>query len=190
MKISSQRSFWILDFKSWIFNPKSTIHNHKFSRGFTLIELLVVISIIAILAAAIIPNFVGFDKEAKIAATKSNLDTIRSRITLYRAKEGRYPATLQDLVDRKYLDAGVRRPYLKKIPSELLSKNKGENEVAMLTTEDPLTDEGGWVYLTDTAEVIINLKSPLDKSWGGTCRSDTQRVVTEGLPFWARLFCC
>jgi len=135
-------------------------------KGFTLIELLVVISIIAILAAAIIPNFVGFDKEAKIAATKSNLDTIRSRITLYRAKEGRYPATLQDLVNRKYLDAGARRPYLKKIPAELLSRNKGSNEVAVLTSDDPLTDEGGWVYLIDTAEVIINLKSPLDKSWG------------------------
>ena len=42
-------------------------------KGFTLLELLIVISIIAILAATIIPSFVGFDAEARLAATKTNL---------------------------------------------------------------------------------------------------------------------
>ena len=136
------------------------------NRGFTMIELLIVISIIAILAAAIIPNFIGFDTEARVAATKSNLDTLRTRVTLFRAKEGVYPASLADLLNRSYLDAGVQKPYLQKMPPELVSSKKGSNEHRAQRSDDPLTNEGGWVYRTDTAEVVINLDQPLDKSWG------------------------
>ncbi len=135
-------------------------------RGFTMIELLIVISIIAILAAAIIPNFIGFDTEARVAATKSNLDTLRTRVTLYRAKEGVYPTTLGELLNRTYLDAGVSKPYLQKVPPELISSKKGSNVHQAQKSDDPLTGEGGWVYRSDTAEVVVNLEQPLDKSWG------------------------
>lgn len=138
----------------------------KRRQGFTMIELLIVISIIAILAAAIIPNFIGFDTEARVAATKSNLDTLRTRITLYRAKEGVYPTSLDDLLNRSYTDAGVLKPYLQKIPPELISSKKGSNDRKAQLSTDPLTNEGGWVYRTDTADTIINLSQPLDKSWG------------------------
>ncbi len=138
----------------------------KSRSGFTMIELLIVISIIAILAAAIIPNFIGFDTEARVAATKSNLDTLRTRITLYRAKEGVYPNSIEELVTKTYLDAGVQKSYLQKIPTELVSTKKGSNEVRVQKSDEPLTGEGGWVYRTDTSEVIINVDQPLDKSWG------------------------
>ncbi len=134
--------------------------------GFTMIELLVVISIIAILAYAIIPNFIGFDTEARVAATKSNLDTLRTRVTLYRAKEGVYPSSMDELLSRTYLDAGVRKPYLAKIPAELISSKKGSNRTRLQRSDDPLASEGGWVYLSDTAEIILDLDKPLDKSWG------------------------
>ena len=135
-------------------------------KGFTMIELLIVISIIAILAAAIIPNFIGFDTEARVSATKSNLDTLRTRITLYRAKEGVYPSSLDDLLNRTYVDAGVQKPYLKKMPSELISNKRGSNKTNAQRSDEPLTNEGGWIYKIDAAEVIINLDQPLDKAWG------------------------
>ena len=134
--------------------------------GFTMIELLIVISIIAILAAAIIPNFIGFDAEAKVAATKSNLDTLRSRITLFRAKEGRYPTSLEDLVNSTYIDSGVRKPYLTKLPAELISTKKGSAQDIVRRSDEPMTNEGGWIYRPDTAEVNVNLSDPLDKAWG------------------------
>lgn len=136
-------------------------------RGFTLIELLLVISIIAILAATIIPNFIGFDTEARIIATKTNLDTLRTRITLFRAKEGKYPDSLQELLDTYYLDAGVKKPYLSKMPVEMISKKAGNGEfIDAVSSEETISHEGGWVYYTDMAEAHINLDEPLDKRWG------------------------
>ncbi len=134
--------------------------------GFTMIELLIVISIIAILAAAIIPNFIGFDTEARVAATKSNLDTLRTRVTLYRAKEGIYPNSLGDMVEKTYMDAGVKKPYLTKLPKELVSNKKGSNTHRSQKSDEPLTGDGGWIYKTDTAEVVVNVNQPLDKGWG------------------------
>lgn len=134
--------------------------------GFTLIELLIVISIIAILAATIIPNFIGFDTEARISATKTNLDTLRTRVTLFRVKEGRYPASLSELITMKYYDAGVQKPYLSKFPTEMITDKQGNNNTLVLTSNEPLTNEGGWIYFRDTAEIAINSDEELNSRWG------------------------
>ncbi|HNX91156.1 MAG TPA: prepilin-type N-terminal cleavage/methylation domain-containing protein [Candidatus Omnitrophota bacterium] len=135
--------------------------------GFTLIELLLVITIIAILAATIIPNFIGFDTEARITATKTNLETLRTRVTLFRAKEGRYPASLQDLVDTYYMDMGVKKPYLNKVPAEMITNKSGNSlYVDAVSTDTTIERTGGWVYYTDTAEIYVNSDEPLDKKWG------------------------
>lgn len=135
-------------------------------RGFTLLELLIVISIIAILAAAIIPNFVGFDAEARLAATKSNLTTLRTRVSLFRTKEGRYPAKLEELLEVTYNDMGIEKPYLDMMPVENISDKKGNSNVENITSEDDITGDGGWIYFTNKAKVIINFNAPLDSSWG------------------------
>ncbi len=135
--------------------------------GFTLIELLIVISIIAILAATVMPNFIGFDTEARVTATKTNLDTLRTRITLFRAKEGSYPESLQQLLDTYYFDAGIKKPYLSKIPPEMISDKSGNSTfVDAASSEEFVTRDGGWVYYTDTAEVFVNIDEPLGRRWG------------------------
>lgn len=134
--------------------------------GFTMIELLIVMAIIAILAVAIVPNFIGFDKEAKVSATKSNLDVLRSRITLFRAKESKYPANLGELLITTYLDAGVTKAYLNKMPAEMLSSKSGNSGHITQYSTDQISGRGGWVYFIDRAEVVINVAAPLDNSWG------------------------
>lgn len=135
--------------------------------GFTLIELLIVISIIAILAAAIVPNFIGFDAEARVSATKTNLDTLRMRVTLFRAKTGRYPASLKELLETTYFDAGIEHNYLDAMPAEMISNKSGNNEyVDILSTEEPLIQAGGWIYYADKAKVRVNIAEPLDDKWG------------------------
>ena len=135
------------------------------ARGFTLIEILIVIAILAILAAAIIPNFIGFDKEARVAATKSNLNTLRGRITLFRAKEGSYPTSLDELLTTEYWDMSVKKNYLDKMPKELISSSEGSNDTETVTSNDPLSNEGGWVYIKDRAEVVVNVTDELDEPW-------------------------
>lgn len=134
--------------------------------AFTMIELLIVISIIAILAAAIIPNFIGFDTEARVASTKSNLDTLRTRVTLFRAKEARYPKSLKELLIYTYLDAGVKKPYLNKMPPELISSKGGNSGFEDRGSTEPLSGDGGWTYFVDTADVVVDVDLPLDPSWG------------------------
>jgi len=136
------------------------------TKGFTLIELLIVITIIAILAATIIPNFIGFDTEARISATRTNLDSLRTRITLFRAKEGKYPESLGDFLTHYYYDAGIKKQYLSKIPPEMISSKSGNNSYIDSTSDRGITNTGGWIYFKDTAEVKVNIREPLSEKWG------------------------
>ncbi len=138
----------------------------KLNRGFTLLELLIVISIIGILAATIVPNFIGFDSEARISATMTNLNTLRTRIALYRAKEGEYPVLLEDLLNKSYDDMGIEQPYLEKIPPEMISSKSGNSLIQDLTSRDELPGGGGWAYIKDKAKAVVNITEPLDGKWG------------------------
>lgn len=134
--------------------------------GFTLLELLMVISIIAILAAMIIPNFIGFDTEARLAATQTNLNTLRTRVSLFRTKEGRYPDKLEELLEVMYNDMGVERPYLEKFPVEFISTKEGASDIEDKNSKDKINGDGGWVYITDKARVLVDWDEPLDHKWG------------------------
>lgn len=140
--------------------------NYTKMKGFTLLELLIVISIIAILAATIIPNFIGFDAEARIAGTQTNLNTLRTRVSLFRTKEGRYPAKLEDLLEVTYNDMGIEKPYLDSLPVEFISSKEGSADIENQGYKEPLTGTGGWVYYIDKAKVIVNWDMPLDSAWG------------------------
>jgi len=61
------------------------------SRGFTLIELLVVITIIGILAAIALPNYIKAKDKAKEAEVKANLHTIQIALERYSTDNSEYP---------------------------------------------------------------------------------------------------
>jgi prepilin-type N-terminal cleavage/methylation domain-containing protein len=63
-------------------------------RGFTLIELLVVITIIGILAAIALPNYIKAKDKAKEAEVKANLHTIQISLERYMTDNGEYPEYL------------------------------------------------------------------------------------------------
>ena len=53
--------------------------------GFTLVEILIVVVILGILAAIVIPSFSNASSDAKLANLKSNLQTVRCQIQLYKS---------------------------------------------------------------------------------------------------------
>lgn len=64
-------------------------------KGFTLIELMIVVAIIGILAAVAIPKFAELLERSRDGATKGNLNSIRSAISIYYAQnEGKWPTDL------------------------------------------------------------------------------------------------
>ncbi len=74
-------------------------------RGFTLIELLVVLAIVAMLLTLAMPRYLQSVDVSKETVLVQNLATTRDSIDKFFADTGRYPTTLDELVERKYLRA-------------------------------------------------------------------------------------
>jgi general secretion pathway protein G len=55
-------------------------------KGFTLVEILIVVVILGILAAIVIPQFTNASTEAKESNLKSNLQTVRAQLELYKLR--------------------------------------------------------------------------------------------------------
>ncbi len=79
-------------------------------RGFTLIELLVVMAIVALLAGLVAPRYLASLDRAKEAALRSSLSTLRDAIDQYVADKGRYPDSLLELAEARYIRAVPEDP--------------------------------------------------------------------------------
>jgi general secretion pathway protein G len=76
---------------------------HSRAAGFTLIELLVVFSILALLLTLATPRYFKALDGGKEKVQAQNLATLRDAIDKFRADQGKYPAQLQEVVDKRYL---------------------------------------------------------------------------------------
>jgi general secretion pathway protein G len=89
----------------------------KRSRGFTLIEIMVVVVVLGILAATIIPQFIGTTKEAKVSAAKASIAELESALERFYIHMDRHPTTeegLKALVESPSGDEKQwRGPYIK-----------------------------------------------------------------------------
>jgi general secretion pathway protein G len=75
----------------------------KRNRGFTLIELLVVLGIVALLLTLAVPRFFPSVDKTKETILAENLRTTRAVIDQFYADTGRYPESLEQMVEEKYL---------------------------------------------------------------------------------------
>ena len=126
--------------------------NPSHRRGFTLVELLLVLTILAILAAVVIPNLAGRREQAQKTAAKVEIANLVSALSMFELDNGYFPKGnngLQSLMARPgdaqttwkgpYLQMNKvpldpwNRPYIYEIPGkhnpasyDLYTKGKDE----------------------------------------------------------------
>ncbi len=86
---------WANELRKRIFFPRAG--------GFTLIEMLVVLSIVALLMTLALPRYFGSLDRSRETALHENLKVMRVTIDRFYADKGRYPDSLDELVEHKYL---------------------------------------------------------------------------------------
>ena len=73
------------------------------SKGFTMIELLVTLAIVATILSLAVPRYFSNLDKAKEDVLREDLHVMRDAIDKYYVDKDKYPDTLDDLVEQKYL---------------------------------------------------------------------------------------
>lgn len=72
-------------------------------KGFTLLELMVVMAIIATLMTIAMPRYFNSLEASKETTLRQSLSAMREALDHYYGDTGRYPDSLQQLVEQRYL---------------------------------------------------------------------------------------
>ncbi|HUF16707.1 MAG TPA: prepilin-type N-terminal cleavage/methylation domain-containing protein, partial [Thermoanaerobaculia bacterium] len=99
---------------------------------FTLIELLVVVTIVGLLAGIAVVNVLGAQRKAAENVLKADLALMRQGIDNFYADKQRYPSSLEELVEAKYM---------RKIPVDPITKSA---DTWVPVTEEIDFDGGGF----------------------------------------------
>jgi len=98
--------------------------------GFTLIELLIVVTIIVILAAIGVPNFLEAQVRSKVARSFNDMAIITTSLESYRVDYGQYPIITSPL---RYYEVEEELTYLKKFYVEDVNRAKIKSEDSKTT---------------------------------------------------------
>lgn len=111
--------------------------------GFTLMELVVVLFIIGLLAAIAAPNISGAIQRGREAALLENLAVMRRSIDDFHADRSAYPATLEVLVDERYLRFVPDDPVAEKDAGwRLIYDERGAGVIDIHSTSDDMGQNG------------------------------------------------
>ena len=117
------------------------------ARGFTLIELLIVIAIIGILASIAVVQLRQTPRRAQEATLKEDLYVLRNCIDQYFTDKGKYPDSLQTLVDDGYIRKIPVDPMTKSdttwVEEQAASDQAGKTDAGTGTAADGSTGASG-----------------------------------------------
>ncbi len=86
------------------------------ARAFTLVELLLVLVILAVLATVVVTKFTGRSEQARVAAARTGLTNIETALDAFEVDYGRFPDSLEALMNPPATGTTPRQPYLNKLP--------------------------------------------------------------------------
>jgi general secretion pathway protein G len=136
--------------------------------AFTLVEILIVVVILAILAAAVIPNFTDSTVDAKNSTSVFNLNTLRSQIAIYKAQHGGLWPTGVDAAaislqltaktnpDGTSTGTPTLGPYLQAIPYNPAITDPTKQNLLKVVTTDPVANDTafGWIYNKNNGNIF------------------------------------
>jgi general secretion pathway protein G len=116
--------------------------------GFTLIELLVVLAIIALLLTISTPKYFQSIETTKETVLVENLKIARDAIDKFYGDKGRYPNSLEELVEKKYLRSVPIDP-VSQLPWQMIEPVGGENgQIFDIKSTSPGTNQRGVPFST------------------------------------------
>ena len=117
-------------------------------KGFTLIELLVVLGIIALLLTLAVPRYFPSVDKTKETILADNLRSTRAIIDQFYGDTGRFPDSLEQLVEKKYLRAVPIDPITEQSDSWVIvpPDDPGKGGVADIKSGAPGNDRSGKPY--------------------------------------------
>jgi general secretion pathway protein G len=80
------------------YSMRSEQRTHLLKEGFTFLELIVVVLILGILLGLVGPNAFRYYRQSQENSTRTQLNSIKTAIDLYKAEIGSYPKQLEDLI--------------------------------------------------------------------------------------------
>jgi general secretion pathway protein G len=99
--------------------------------GFTLIELLVVLAIVAMLLTLSMPRYFQSIETSKQSILVDNLRQTRDLLDKFYADTGRYPDSLDELVEKKYLKSLPYDPVAQSAKAWIVVPPKGNTKGAV-----------------------------------------------------------
>ncbi|MEZ6162991.1 MAG: type II secretion system protein [Phycisphaerales bacterium] len=128
--------------------------SHPIARAFTLVEILIVVVILGILAAIVVPQFVGAVQDTAITTTQTELEKLRRAMEVFQVRnENTLPTvaagngTWGDLIanNGEYLKEAPANPYV-----------GGANAKVIVIANSPdsaFQSSYGWIYNDATGEI-------------------------------------
>lgn len=102
--------------------------NPQAQAGFNLIEIMVAIAIIGVLMAIVGVNVLGALDSAKIDASKSTMNNVKSALIMYKLDNGRYPSTSEGLQALISAPSSAKKPGKKYMESESVPRDGWDQE--------------------------------------------------------------